>query len=127
MQRPHNLYKAIKFLEKQKPNSLPFEYSIENCFWNVGIFILKTSLLESLFKHNSHIMHSFLKNSDYRKNPIILSNDIYNFFYHSSFDSIIMNRLEDFYMISANFGWLDAGSFKNIFLCFIKNIYGSSK
>ena len=67
-----NIYLCNKFIEK--PQNIDLNFHLRQCFWNLGIFIFKTDLLNNLFQNDYKIIQFYLKNIDITKDFTIKKN-----------------------------------------------------
>jgi len=104
----NNIFAAKKFIEKPIDKIL-----IDNYFWNLGIFIFNHSFLNDLIARDISITKSYLQNVIHTKD-FIIDKQLYSVLNGNSFDVLTMNRLSDFYMIKADFDWIDIGNINNI-------------
>ena len=109
-----NVYIANNFIEKPKKPIIK-EAWLSQHFWNLGIFILNTSLLNDILKNDSSIIGCYLKTIDHDKDFVVDKN-LYQCLTGGSFDMMVMNQIKNFAMINADFKWMDIGTYKNMFL-----------
>lgn len=111
-----DILKSEKFVEK--PN---FEKAIEyvkskKYLWNAGMFIFNVDYLINEYKENLPNVYSFIKKinesneSDYYQS--LCKN--YELAEKISFDYGIMEKNNDVYVIPANFGWDDVGTWSSV-------------
>ena len=123
----NNINKVEKFIEK--PNSSKAKKLIRRkCYWNSGMFFLKTeSLINNFLKHNPKIYWSCIKTlsslskTKYRQNVCYLDKKLFNNVPAQSFDSAILEKSKNINGIKLNIPWSDLGNWKEISNVFKKN------
>lgn len=114
-----NIYYGKAFVEKPGNKIDQDSSNLGNYFWNLGLFIFKTNMLENICGNYREIINLYL-NDVYYQRIFILDKEIFKLIKKGSFDILVMNSNIDFYMIHADFKWMDIGNFKNILLyCYI--------
>jgi mannose-1-phosphate guanylyltransferase len=110
----NNIYLAKTFVEKPKQEYL-VQDGVNQYFWNSGISIFKADSFFHILKDDINIISSYLHTANEKKN-FVITREIYDHLTHGSFDMLVMNKLTNFYMILADFEWMDIGSFSNMLL-----------
>ena len=110
-------YKVREFIEKPDLNNARSFLKQGNYFWNSGIFVFKASVIIDSFKRFlPRIYDKLIKWYDFigtSKEQEILA-EIYPSAPNISIDYGIMERSNDIYVIPANMGWNDIGSWDSL-------------
>ncbi|MDT0645499.1 mannose-1-phosphate guanylyltransferase [Zunongwangia sp. F260] len=128
---PNTGYGYIKFQQSENEKLIPVEQFTEkptfkraekfleegNYAWNAGIFIWKTSSIIENFKKYLPEMHNlFQKGKEYwnTEEEQEFINDNYHLANKISIDYGIIEKAENVYMIPADFGWNDLGTWGSL-------------
>lgn len=112
------IYKSKGFKEKPDFNRAK-QYVVDgNYFWNSGIFIWSaSSILSALKEFVPDIYNAFEDISDYfysdQEQQVL--NEVYQGCENISIDYAVMEKAQNVYVIPADFGWSDIGSWKSLY------------
>ncbi|CAG5092000.1 Putative mannose-1-phosphate guanylyltransferase/mannose-6-phosphate isomerase [Thermobacillus xylanilyticus] len=107
------VYGVKRFVEKPDIRSAQVYYSLEDYYWNSGMFIWKVSLIRRYIQTFLPEIHDLL---EIMKSEMKFNNtrEVVSKHYHKmtdiSIDYGIMEKIDGIQMIPCNFGWDDIGS-----------------
>ncbi len=108
------------FTEKPHLELAKFFVKSGEFLWNSGIFIWKLKAIESAFeKYLPEMYNIFNENLDSfnTENEKTALNSIYSDVKSISIDFGVMEKAENVFVLPANFGWSDLGSWNSLYMC----------
>jgi mannose-1-phosphate guanylyltransferase len=123
-----NLYKVKTFTEKPDEEMANIFVESGEFFWNSGIFIWSLSAMEKAFDtHLPNVSAMFAKGMKHfnTSNEIHFINKTYSECPSISIDYGIMEKAKNVYVLTANFGWSDMGTWGSLYESKEKDKHGN--
>lgn len=116
----NNFLQVKTFTEKPHLELAKFFVKSGEFLWNSGIFIWKLKTIEAAFGKYLPEMYNIFKenlNSFNTENEKTALNSIYSDVKSISIDFGVMEKAENVFVLPANFGWSDLGSWNSLYMC----------
>lgn len=114
-----NLYKMKAFTEKPNEEMAELLYETGEFYWNSGMFIWSAASIERCFeKHHPDLHSQFFIQGEKLYGTSDEKNFIKKVFSESPFLSVdyaILEKADNIWVLCANFGWSDIGTWSNIY------------
>lgn len=124
-----NLYRVKTFTEKPDLKMARIFLDSGEFYWNSGIFIWSlSSILSALDKHLPDVNELFSKGDKYyfTPNEIAFLNKAYSECPNISIDYGLMEKARNVYVLCADFGWSDLGTWGSLWDNSIKDEFGNA-
>ena len=110
-----NLHRCRRFIEKPYHAEYRFLESLRqknDIFWNSGIYVVSQDFFRQHFNDVLSLMNSTCLR--FKDDTLLVHESLYSQIPQGSFDKIFMSKLNNFYMVEANFKWIDIGNYRNL-------------
>lgn len=124
----NTIFRVISFKEKPKRNQAKSFVRQGNYFWNSGIFIWRAATIFSHIQQNMPDLYDGLfeiKKAMHTKDFEAVCRRVYSALPAQSIDFGVMEKAENVYMVQADFGWSDLGTWEEVYKTSAKDKNGN--